>query len=63
MPDETQQVVDNALAPKRVSGDQGSAEQHPIADQLLAIEKKQAQTASRSAGIFRRIKMEAPGSV
>lgn len=57
-----QKILDNALAPKRMSGDTGSAEQHSIQDQIAALElAKRAAATRRSLGI-RHIKLIPPGS-
>lgn len=41
------QILENALAPKRVAGDEGSVEQHPIADQIVAVQYAAGRAASR----------------
>jgi hypothetical protein len=38
MPIDSDQIKTNAAAPRRVAGDQGSAEQHSIPDQIAADE-------------------------
>jgi hypothetical protein len=50
MPEKTteEKILDNALAPKSASGDSGSVEQHPIADQIAAAEWKAKQASARS---------------
>jgi hypothetical protein len=45
-----EQILLNALAPKRASGDSGSAEQHSIEDQLAAL----AAARQASAAVSRR---------
>jgi hypothetical protein len=55
------QIVENALAPKRASGDQGSMEQHPIADQIAAAEFKAAKAAARRGLGIRHVKLIPPG--
>lgn len=46
-----EQILINALAPKRASGDSGSAEQHPIADQISALRLARQATARRSSTV------------
>lgn len=63
-PTPEEQILINALAPKRVTGDSGSAEQHPIADQLAALAAaRQATAATTRRGGFgiRRTKLIPPG--
>lgn len=59
-----QQILANALAPKKASGDSGSAEQHPIADQIEALKLNRAAEAAarpkRGTGI-RHLKLIPPG--
>lgn len=55
------QIVTNALAPKRASGDSGSMEQHPIADQIQAAEFKAAKAAARRGLGIRHVKLIPPG--
>ncbi len=59
MPDETEdQILENALAPKKASGDSGSVEMHPIADQIAADRYKRSKdAASTPGGGIRRAKM------
>ena len=42
------QILENALAPKRASGDAGSAEQHSIPDQIEADQYQAAKRAAKS---------------
>lgn len=70
MPDPTdptpeELILANALAPKKASGDQGSAEQHPIADQIAALElsrQAEARRRPRPRGLgVRHVKLVPPG--
>jgi hypothetical protein len=48
MPDENEDtILENALAPKRASGDSGSMEQHEIDDQIKAVEYATKRRNSR----------------
>jgi hypothetical protein len=51
MPENEDTILDNALAPKKVTGDEGSAEQHPIPDQIAADKYKSAKSASGRGGL------------
>ena len=42
-------IQDNATGPKRVKGDAGEIEQHPIADQLAAADRAANATAADRA--------------
>lgn len=55
-------IIDNALAPKRASGDAGSMEQHSIPDQIEGIRFAAAQKAAkaRKTGV-RYVQMIPPG--
>lgn len=63
MAEETEDtILENALAPKRASGDSGSMEQHSIEDQIAADRYKRAkQTATRGLGL-RFVKLIPPGA-
>lgn len=55
-----EQILQNALAPKKASGDSGSMEQHSIADQIAALNLKRAADAAVSGATafgVRRVKM------
>ena len=56
-------ISDNAAGPKRVAGDSGTVEQHPIPDQLAAeyFRASKAAMSKRSRGI-RVSKVRPPGS-
>lgn len=61
--DETPTIATNALAPKRVSIDGETVEQHPIADQILADRYTRSQAAGAvGIGVVYR-KFVSPGSV
>lgn len=57
-------IAENALAPKKVEGDQGSAEQHSIADQIAADRYKRSTAATgRGKGLgLRFVKLRPPGA-
>lgn len=62
-PTNEEKILENALAPKRVTGDTGSAEQHPIADQIAAAQYAAAQTNARRRGFPIKIcKIVPPGA-
>lgn len=47
MSDEIQQaIIDNATGPKRVTGDEGSVEQHSLQDQIAADRHVSSQAAA-----------------
>jgi hypothetical protein len=64
-PTPEEQILINALAPKRVTGDSGSAEQHPIGDQIEALKLARSASAAtrthRGLGI-RHTKLVPPGN-
>ena len=63
MADETEdQILENALAPKRASTDTSSMEQHPIADQIAADRYKRSKSAARSGLGLRFVKLIPPGN-
>lgn len=56
-------IAENAAAPKRVQGDQGSAEQHSIPDQIAADKYNRAgNTSSHTAMPFRLSKVSTGGA-
>jgi len=60
-----EKILDNALAPKRAANAEGSMEQHPIADQILAKELAEEEIATSTApgrGLPRLVKLIPPGS-
>ena len=57
------QIRDNAAGPKKASGDTGSIEQHPLADQIAADRYLASKQAARSRGLgIRMSKLVPPGS-
>ncbi len=65
MPDTTRQAIqDSAEGPRRVQGDEGEVEQHPLGDQIKAdryLSGKTAVDASASRGL-RFSKLKPPGA-
>jgi len=64
MGDETGQAIDkNARGPKRVRGDEGEVEQHPLRDQIEADRYRKAKTGveTPTRGL-RFMKSKPPGS-
>jgi hypothetical protein len=56
------QIRDNAAGPKKASGDTGSIEQHPLADQIAADRYLASKQAARSKGLgIRLAKLVPPG--
>lgn len=57
-------IAENAQAPKKVTGDSGSAEQHSIPDQIAADRYARSKAAGSSSpwGGIRRVKMVPPGA-
>ncbi len=66
MADELNNTVrDNAIGPRKASGDSGSIEQHPLKDQIEAekfLAGKTAAATNPTKG-FTRVKIVPPGSV
>ncbi|HNX25942.1 MAG TPA: hypothetical protein PKK48_00890 [Phycisphaerae bacterium] len=58
---ETLDIAANANAPKKVSGDSGSVEQHGLPDQIAAEKFLQSKKASRAKGLGIRLLKIAPG--
>jgi hypothetical protein len=57
------QILDNALAPKRASGDAGSMEQHSIPDQIAADQYNAAKKAAKNRKLgIRYVKFVPPGA-
>ena len=54
-------IKDNAEGPKRASGDSGSVEQHPLADQIAADKYLESKKASRLKGLGIKIAKISPG--
>ena len=56
------QLRENAAGPRRASGDSGSIEQHPLADQIAADRYLASKQAARSKGLgIRLAKLVSPG--
>jgi hypothetical protein len=56
-------IRDNAAGPKKATGDSGSVEQHPLADQIAADRYLASKQAARSRGLgIRMSKLVPPGS-
>ena len=51
----------NATAPKKVSGDSGSVEQHGLPDQIAAEKFLQSKKATRTKGLGIRLQKISPG--
>jgi len=55
-------VEENALGPRKASGDSGSVEQHPLKDQIEAARFEGAQSAAGKNHLgLRFIKLDPPG--
>lgn len=64
MPDDTEdQILENALAPKKATGDSGSVEVHPIEDQIAAAEYAAKKRNVRRRGFpVKFVKIVPPGA-
>jgi len=61
--DLTDTIQTNAAGPKRVRGDSGEMEQHPLSDQIVADRYLKSQTAARATGMgIRMQKLVPPGT-
>ncbi len=47
----TESIADNAAAPRKVSGDAGSVEQHSLTDQIKADKYLRSKQATTGAGL------------
>jgi hypothetical protein len=56
-----QNIASNAAAPKKVSGDSGSVEQHGLPDQIAAEKFLQSKKASRAKGLGIKLLKISPG--
>ncbi len=54
-------IRDNASGPKRASGDSGSMEQHPLADQIAADKHLASKEAAAGKGLGVRLLKISPG--
>jgi hypothetical protein len=56
-------IRENAVGPKRATGDSGSVEQHGLAEQIEADRYLNSKEAARSKGLgIRRTKLVPPGA-
>ena len=53
-------ILENALGPKKVSGDAGSVEQHSLSDQIAAERFLQSKKATRKPGLGIRLTKLSP---
>jgi len=58
--DLTDTIQTNAAGPKRVRGDSGEMEQHPLSDQIVADRYLKSQTAARATGMGSACKNSCP---
>lgn len=54
-------IRENAVGPRKASGDSGSVEQHGLADQIAADKYLESKKASRSKGLGIKLAKIAPG--
>ena len=54
-------IQQNATGPKKASGDAGSVEQHPLADQIAADKYLASKKAAQSTGLGIKLAKIAPG--
>jgi len=54
-------IQENAVGPRKASGDSGSIEQHSLADQIAADKYLASKQASRSAGLRIKLAKISPG--
>lgn len=57
MADISDDLVENATAPKRAQGDSGSMEQHPLPDQIEADRYVKSNSAARKGLGIRHVKL------
>ncbi len=62
MADLTSNIEESAQQPKKVTGDEGSVEQHPLADQIEADRYLKANAAYRKGLGIRHVKIIPPGT-
>ena len=53
-------IIENALGPKKVSGDAGSVEQHSLSDQIAAERFLESKKATRKPGLGIRLTKLSP---
>jgi hypothetical protein len=56
------QILDDALAPKKITGDEGSVEEHPIPDKILADKYLLAKRAAKKGFGVRMVRIIQPGA-
>ncbi|MBN1909113.1 MAG: hypothetical protein JW818_05185 [Pirellulales bacterium] len=54
-------IRENATGPKKVTGDAGSIEQHPLQDQIAADKYLASKQAARSKGLGVKLAKISPG--
>lgn len=54
-------IEDNATGPKKASGDTGSVEQHPLADQIEADKYLASKKAAQAKGLGIKLTKISPG--
>ena len=54
-------IQENATGLRRASGDSGSVEQHPLADQIAADKHLEGKKASRKLGLGLKFNKLSPG--
>lgn len=54
-------IQENAAGPRKASGDSGSVEQHPLADQIAADKYLAAKKAARGKGLGIKLAKISPG--
>jgi len=54
-------IKENAVGPRKASGDSGSVEQHGLADQIAADKYLESKKASRSKGLGIKLAKVSPG--
>ena len=54
-------IQENAVGPKKASGDSGSVEQHSLADQIAADKYLESKKASRAKGLGVKLAKISPG--
>ena len=55
-------IEENASGPRKASGDSGSIEQHPLADQIAADKYLAAKKATRAKGFGIKLAKISPGA-
>jgi len=54
-------IHENAVGPRKATGDSGSIEQHPIDDQIAADKYLESKKASRARGLGVKLAKISPG--